>query len=113
MNHVIDTSGLPATPTPVSNIGLRDYFAGQALVALIQTAATPEPSADLAIENESIVGNARCAGWGASIGLKDDDHDREFSYAEYFADEAYSIADAMLWARDYQEVEASGKGVAK
>ena len=79
---------------------LRDYFAGQALIALITTGGTPEGSSDLTSgEDASLVQDARCSGWGAPIPHTEDENGQPISYAEEFADEAYALADAMIWRR--------------
>ena len=79
---------------------LRDYFAGQALVALITTAGQAESTADLSLDGESsLVATARFAGWGADVPNIADEDGNPISYAEYLADEAYCLATAMVRER--------------
>ncbi len=83
-----------------ANPPLRDYFAGQALIALLTTGGTPEGSSDLTSgEDASLVQDARCSGWGAPIPHTQDENGQPISYAEEFADEAYTLADAMIRRR--------------
>ena|GEM_PF-2051340 len=84
-------------------MSLRDWFAGQAMQAIINTTASLHASGDLtsgsAEHPESIANDARALGWGSEIDLKDCDG-QPYTWLKYLCEEAYDFADAMLAARD-------------
>ena len=114
-SHVLD--GGPAFPRPLSQqrdpsdgeysyaideqdgMSLRDWFAGQVLAALVTTGGTVDGSSDLSSsEDASLVQDARVSGWGATVNRATMDG-QPFTYADLFADEAYTLADAMVRRR--------------
>lgn len=83
-------------------VSLRDYFAAAALTGLLVTTGMKAAGGDLTSgENESICNDARTCGWGSGVanGMKNEDGS-EFTWLEMIADEAYSVADAMLRERN-------------
>jgi hypothetical protein len=74
-------------------ITIRDYFAAKAMQSLIQASTTLSEHDELNFER------AHTLGLGAEIDiLRDRDH--KYTYPEYFAEDAYLIADAMLKERE-------------
>jgi hypothetical protein len=78
---------------PMSSMTLRDYFAAKAMQALIQASTTLSENDELNFERVHV------AGIGAEIGITRDGG-REYTYPEYFAQDAYFIADNMLKERE-------------
>jgi hypothetical protein len=73
-------------------ITIRDYFAAKAMQALIQASTT------LPDHDELNFAQVHESGLGAEINvLRDRNH--KYTYPEYFAEDAYLIADAMLKER--------------
>ena len=76
---------------------LRDYFAAKAMQSLVQASTT------LKYDNELSFDNAIICGVGDVISAEYYDENGKahpISWARWYADEAYVIADAMMKARD-------------
>jgi len=84
--------------TGQQGMDLRDYFAAKVLQSLINASATLKDDTDYSFDH------AIWCGVNSEISLKGEDKDgNEFTYtwAQYYADEAYEIADAMMKARGH------------
>ncbi len=73
---------------------LRDYFAAKAMQGFIQASASLEDS------NEFSFDWAVGCGVSATTSLGGDGGKFNYSWARYYAEEAYLIADAMMKARN-------------
>jgi hypothetical protein len=83
--------------TGQQGMDLRDYFAAKVLQSLINASATLKDDTDYSFDH------AIWCGVNSEISLKGEDKDgNEFTYtwAQYYADEAYEIANAMMQARE-------------
>ncbi len=94
---------MKAFPNLVGQLGmdLRDYFAAEAMQSLIQASATLKAD-DIATEDISFLSAAVC-GVNSEIKMTGEDKDGtefRFTWAQYYAEEAYLIADAMMKARE-------------
>jgi hypothetical protein len=74
-------------------ITIRDYFAAKAMQALIQASTTLSEHDELNFER------VHTLGLGAEINVTRDGGHR-YTYPEYFSEDAYLIADAMLKERE-------------
>ena len=82
---------------------LRDYFAAQAMQAMVQASASLNVKDDDMPMDDCSFETAVGCGVGAHIPLSGTDKDgKDFKYtwAQYYAEEAYLIADAMMKARE-------------
>jgi len=71
---------------------LRDYFAAKAMQAMIQNSASLK-------DTDYSFDNAVHCGVDTTIDLSDSERDLKYTWAQYYAEEAYCIADAMIKAR--------------
>lgn len=85
-----------ANTTESTGMDLRDYFAAKVLQSLISASATVKDDMNYSFDH------ALWCGVNSEIDLKGEDKDgKEFTYtwAQYYAEEAYEIADALMKAR--------------
>jgi len=82
---------------------LRDYFAAKAMQAMIQNSAllkttsdNQEPSFFESYDFEYAI----VCGVNSEIDLGSDEHGTRYTWAQYYAEESYCIADAMMKARE-------------
>ncbi len=80
---------------------LIDVFAAHALVGLLSCSHDPAASGALIADDDetSLVAEARSGGWDAAIDKLTREGGQPFTYASFLADEAYTIAEAMLAER--------------
>lgn len=86
--------------TNQTGMDLRDYFAAKIINGMIQASAT---GTDKDIEDEFSFSWALTCGVSAStslLGTELDGTEFKYSWARYYAEEAYLIADAMMQARE-------------
>lgn len=74
----------------------RDYFAIQIMQALIKNTALLHQHSRFNFESAMEFG----VNHGVSVFGAGDNEDKEFTWAQYLAEEAYDVADAMLKVRD-------------
>ena len=89
--------------TNQQGMDLRDYFAAQAMQAMVQASASLNVKDDDMPMDDCSFETAVGCGVGAHIPLSGTDKDgKDFKYtwAQYYAEEAYLIADAMMKARE-------------
>ena len=89
--------------TNQQGMDLRDYFAAQAMQAMVQASASLNVKDDDMPMDDCSFETAVGCGVGAHIPLSGTDQDgKDFKYtwAQYYAEEAYLIADAMMKARE-------------
>ena len=82
---------------------LRDYFAAKAMQAMIQNSALLKDQStlpELNIFDEFSFDHAIICGVNSEIDLEDSDRGIKYTWAQYYAEEAYCIADAMMKARE-------------
>lgn len=82
---------------------LRDYFAAKAMQAMIQNSALlkdESTSPEFSVLDSYSFDNAVICGVNSEIDLEDSDRGIKYTWAQYYAEEAYCIADAMMKARD-------------
>ena len=82
----------------MNDVTLRDYFAAKIIPALVQASAT-----DKEVEDEFSFSWAIACGFNATTdlgGTEPDGTEFKYSWARYYAEEAYALADAMIKARE-------------
>jgi len=94
----VETTSIKKVGKQMDGIELRDWFAGMAMQALINTASDRESSCGVTDAQESIVEAARATGWDTDSNLFKDGTNR-YTLAEFISIEAYEIADAMMEVR--------------
>jgi hypothetical protein len=86
-----------------SGMDLRDYFAAQAMQAMVQASASLNVKDDDMPMDDCSFETAVGCGVSAHIPLSGTDKegkDFKYTWAQYYAEESYLIADAMLKARE-------------
>ena len=82
----------------MNDITLRDYFAARVMQSLLAASASLDEDEELSFGSASVVGV------GSLIEVQGEENGITFQYswARYYADEAYVIADAMIKARGHK-----------
>ena len=83
--------------TGQTGMDLRDYFAAKAMQAMIQNSASLHDDSDYSFDTAIV------CGVDTGVGLIDSERDIQYTWAQYYAEEAYCIADAMMKARESKE----------
>lgn len=88
--------------TNQTGMDLRDYFAAKAMQAMIQNSALLEDksSSVFNVFETYDFEHAIVCGVNAEIDLEDGNRGTKYTWAQYYAEEAYCIADAMIKARE-------------
>ena len=89
--------------TGQSGMDLRDYFATAAMQAMIQNSALLKDGStlpELNVFDDYSFDHAIICGVNSEIDLEDLSRGIKYTWAQYYAEEAYCIADAMMKARD-------------
>ena len=83
----------------MNDVTLRDYFAARVMQSLLAASASLDEDEELSF------GSATVNGVGSSIEVQGEENGITFQYswARYYADEAYVIADAMIKARELKD----------
>jgi hypothetical protein len=94
-----------AFPNLVGQLGmdLRDYFAAQAMQAMVQASASLNVKDDDKLMDDCSFETAVACGFNSEIllhGTDKEGKDFRYTWAQYYAEEAYLIADAMMKARE-------------
>ena len=82
---------------------LRDYFAAKAMQAMVQASASLNVKDDDTPMEDCSFETAVTCGFNSEIplhGTDKDGKDFKYTWAQYYAEEAYLIADAMMKARE-------------
>ena len=85
------------------SVDLRDYFAAQAMQALIQASASLRPRLDDDFIEECSFEYAVANGVNSEIGMSGEEADGtqfRYSWARHYAEEAYYLADEMVRQRE-------------
>ena len=88
--------------TNQQGMDLRDYFAAQAMQAIIQASTSLNPKQDDEFLGECSFENAVGCGFNSTISMSGEDEHGEFKYtwARHYVEEAYAIADEMMKQRE-------------
>ena len=89
--------------TNEKGMDLRDYFAAKAMQAMIQNSALLKDSSsnpEFSVLDSYSFDSAVVCGVNAEIDLMDAERDIKYTWAQYYAEESYCIADAMMKARE-------------
>jgi hypothetical protein len=91
--------------TNEKGMDLRDYFAAKAMQAMIQnsTSLKDDETSQFNTFYDYSFDNAIISGVSSEIDLTDGDRDIKYTWAQYYAEEAYCIADAMMKARENRD----------
>jgi hypothetical protein len=85
------------------SVDLRDYFAAQAMQALIQASASLRPRLDDTFIEECSFEHAVSNGFNSEIGMSGEEADGsrfEYTWARHYVEEAYNLADEMIRQRE-------------
>ena len=82
---------------------LRDYFAAKAMQAMIQASTSLNSTDVTGFDDEHSFETAVVCGVNSPINIQGEDKDGKsfmYTWAQYYAEESYEIANAMMKARD-------------
>jgi hypothetical protein len=81
---------------------LRDYFAAKVMQAFMQNSAAlvaKHNSGEVHVYDDYSFDHAIFCGVNSEIELHDSERGIKYTWAQYYAEEAYAVADAMMKAR--------------